>query len=95
MLDPHHFHKDPDPHQSDTEYESDTIGLQSTDPPRLYFEPPQRLHWDRPRHSMAKLGLLKLHNFDFNTDPDPGFHSNADPNSSPAKILRIRIRKPD
>ncbi len=28
MLDPHHFNMDPDPHQSDTEYESDTIGLQ-------------------------------------------------------------------
>ncbi len=66
MLDPHHFNMDPDQHQSGTEYESDTIGLQSTDPPRLHFEPPQH----------------------------PGFHSNADPDSSPAKILRIRIRKP-
>jgi hypothetical protein len=41
MLDPHHFNMDPDPHQSDTEYESDTLGLQSTDPPRLHFEPPR------------------------------------------------------
>ncbi len=76
MLDQHHFNMD-------TEYESDTIGLESTDPPRLHFEPPKRLHWDRPRPSMAKLGPLKLHNFDCNTDPDPGFHST---------VMRIRIR---
>ncbi len=94
MLDPHHFNMDPDPHLKWYRIRIWYHWSTGTDPPRLHFEPPQRLHWDRPRPSMAKLGPLKLHSFDFNTDPDPGFYSNADPDSSPAKILRIRIRKP-
>ncbi len=28
-MDPHHFNMDPDPYQSDTEYDSDTTGLQT------------------------------------------------------------------
>ena len=41
------------------------------------------LHCERPRPSTALFcESLKLLNFDFNTDPDPVFHSNADPASA-------------
>ncbi len=52
----------------------------SIGPLGLHFDPPG-LYCDRPR---LYFEPLKLISFDFNADPDPAFHSNADPDLCPA-----------
>ncbi len=58
----------------------------------MSFEPPGLLVV-RPRLYSDPLQLL---NFDFNADPDPDFHSSADPDPASKIIrtlsLRMRIR---
>jgi hypothetical protein len=54
----------------------------STDPPRLYLEPP-RLHCELLRPSTPPFWSFKALNF---ADPDPAFFTNADPDP---KIMRI------
>jgi hypothetical protein len=53
----------------------------SVDPPENHFNPPN-LPCERPRLFFELLTLL---NFDFNADPDPALHSNADPDQFPNK----------
>ncbi len=55
-----------------------------TDPPRLHFEPP-RFHCKRTR---LHFEYIQLQNLDINTDTNPAFHSNADPDPT-CQIMRI------
>jgi hypothetical protein len=52
----------------------------------IHFEPPS-LHFDGPLRLYFEP--LKLLNFDINRDPDPAFHSNANPDPVP-KIKQIK-----
>ncbi len=42
-------------------------------------------------HPRLYLESLHLLNFDFNGDPDPAFHSNADPEPSPPTAKKRRL----
>jgi hypothetical protein len=64
--------------------------LWSINPPGLNFEPPG-LHSERLRPFTA-LFASKASEFGLNADPDPAFHSIADP--EPAS-MRIRVRNPN
>jgi hypothetical protein len=50
----------------------------STDPTGLHCDPP-RLHCEAHSPARTQFGPLRLPNLDPNADPDPAFHSNADP----------------
>jgi hypothetical protein len=78
--DPHHIDADPDPTFTLMQILILIKVIWSRIPPRLQFESP-RLHCERPRSFMA-LYLAPQStapDFDFEADPDLGFHSDADP----------------
>ncbi len=59
-----------------------------THPLGFHCKPP-RLHFELPRPFTALFWASKLLNFAFNADPDPAFHSYADPDPL-SKTMRIR-----